>query len=237
MNAPTWPGVLCGLEAEAVIARQFLGGVSVSGGRPARAEAGAQELLAQGVSGLVSFGIAGGLDPSLKTGDLVIADQIILPGGDRLKSDPDWVTSLRKALPRAHAGAIAGADKIIARVDDKADLFRSTQALSVDMESHIAARAASAAGKPFIALRVIADPADFALPDMTAYGLDEQGRPLIWPILWRLALAPWTLPALIHTGSVTNFALNELLRSGGVGLLSLGSFGSVNIGHGLLDMA
>jgi hopanoid-associated phosphorylase len=237
MTAPIWPGVLCGLEAEAVIARQFLSGVSVSGGQPARAEAGAKTLLAQGVSGLVSFGIAGGLNPGLKTGDLVIADQIVLPGGDRLDAAADWVASLRKALPRAHVGAIAGADKIIARVEDKAELFQTTGALAVDMESHIAARAAKAANKPVIALRVIADPADFALPDMTAYGLDEDGRPMVWPILWRLALAPWMLPALIHTGSVTNLALSELLRGGGVGLLSLGGFGGVNIGHGLLDMA
>jgi hopanoid-associated phosphorylase len=237
MQAPIWPGVLCGLEAEAVIARQFLGHIAISGGRPAKAAIGAQALLAQGVSGLVSFGIAGGLDPALKTGDLVIADQINVPGGERLKSDADWVASLRKALPRAHVGTIAGADKIIARVDDKADLFQSTGALAVDMESHIAARAARAADKPFIALRVIADPADFALPDMTAYGLDENGRPMIWPILWRLAFAPWTLPALIHTGSVTNLALSELLRCGGVGLLSLGGFGGMNVSHGLLDMA
>jgi len=237
MTAPIWPGVLCGLEAEAVIARQFLSRVSVSGGRPEKAAAGAKTLLAQDVSGLVSFGIAGGLNPGLKTGDLIIADQVILPGGDSIKSDSDWVASLAKALPRAHLGAIAGADHIIARVDDKARLNQATGALAVDMESHVAARTALQANKPFIALRVIADPADFALPEMTAYGLDENGQPLIWPILWRLALAPWTLPALIHTGSVTNFALSELLRSGGVGLLSLGGFSSVNLGHGLLDMA
>ncbi len=237
MTAPNWPGVLCGLEAEAVIARQFLSGVFVSGGRPAKAAAGAKALLAQGVSGLVSFGIAGGLNPGLKTGDLVIADQISLPGGECLKPDAGWVASLHTALPRAHIGAIAGANQIIGRVEEKAGLYQTTGALAVDMESHVAARAAADASKPFIALRVIADPADFALPAMTAYGLDENGRPMIWPILRRLALAPWALPALIHTGSVTNLALSELLRSGGVGLLSLGSFGRVNIGHGLLDMA
>src|SRR5918996_2367704 len=68
-------GVVTALQAEADCLRQFSDGsaplIYVSGGSVLRARAGAEELRAKGVVGLVSFGLAAGLAPVLRPGDVV----------------------------------------------------------------------------------------------------------------------------------------------------------------------
>jgi hopanoid-associated phosphorylase len=196
----------------------------------------AWELLARGASGLVSFGIAGGLDPALRSGDLVIGSTVI-SGGTRYDADAAYLENLSTALPRAYLGAVLGSDKILLNSAQKAEAFAATGALAVDMESQAVAEIAKAANKPFAVLRAIADPADFSLPPMVAQGLDPNGRPRLAPILMGLALNPWHLPGLIATGQASSQGLGALLRCGGVGLLSLGSFARVDVGHSLLHMA
>ena len=223
-----WPGLVCGLESEARIARQFLSRVAVSGGRPEQARRMAQRLLDQGANGLISFGIAGGLDPALKTGDLVIGSEIA--GSDQtIAADADWLAILSQQLPMAKVGPVLGHDEIIFEPADKVRAFNKYAALAVDMESHAVAQVALTNGKPFAVLRAIADDASIRLPPMVGHGLDAQGRPQLAAILMRLALAPWELPALMRAGQATNGALRTLLGRSGFGLISLGSFGRMDI--------
>ncbi len=231
----SWPGVVCGLEAEAVIARQFLSHVAVSAGRADRARIIARQLLEQGADGLVSFGIAGGLDRALKCGDLVIG-QAVSANGQLIAADAHWVASLARQLPDAHCGTVLGCERIIFDPAGKADAYAQSGALAVDMESHAVAEVAAAYGRPFVVLRAIADTAEVRLPELVAHGLDDQGRPQILPILGRLLLAPWELPALISAGNTSAMAMRTLLCRSGAGLISLGRLGSMNLGHGLLDM-
>ena len=217
----SWPGILCGFEAEAIIARQFMPLVALSGGRSEMARQRAQALLDQGASGLVSFGIAGGLDPDLKAGDLVIASHVTSASGT-YAADAGWLAALTAALPGARCGHVLGSDEILHHSSQKAGAFRATGALAVDMESHIVADVAQAAGRPYAVIRAIADKADFDLPMMVAQGLTADGKPNLGPILVGLARAPWQLPALMATGKASERALQSLLCRGGVALLGLG---------------
>ena len=74
-------GIVCGLKSEAnavrasmkaagVVASKVL--IGVSGANADRAEEIAQGLLDQGAKAIVSAGLCGGLDPALKSGDLVL---------------------------------------------------------------------------------------------------------------------------------------------------------------------
>ena len=65
-----------------------------------RAEALAEELIRQGAQVLISFGIAGGLDPALTAGSFVLADEIALPCGERVATDVAWRRSLLLRLTR-----------------------------------------------------------------------------------------------------------------------------------------
>lgn len=237
MRAPAsrWPAVVTGLEAEAAIARLVLPRVAVSGGRPSRATALAQALVRDGARGLVSFGIAGGLDPDHGPGTLIIADRVF-EGGVAFDADAAMIRALTVALPEARVGAVEGVDRIVRLPAEKADLFAGHGALAADMESHAVARVAREAGVPFAVLRAIADPATQTLPSAVEVGLDDAGRPQLMPVLARLAREPWTLPGLVAAGQSTRIALDALFRRGGGALLGLGVLGRVDLGHGLLDV-
>src|ERR1700712_5281564 len=68
--------LIVGMTSEARIARRSGLPVGVGGGTPAGAREAAQNLLRQGVTSLVSFGLAGGLDPALRPGDIMTADAV-----------------------------------------------------------------------------------------------------------------------------------------------------------------
>lgn len=95
-------GILCGIEAEAralgIWADDPRVVVAISGGRPERAAAETERLAGRGVRMLLSWGIAGGLDPALVTGTLVVPDGVIVAGGPPAAFDPDLVAACRGAL-------------------------------------------------------------------------------------------------------------------------------------------
>jgi adenosylhomocysteine nucleosidase len=217
-------GVLTGLRAEARCLEGLDLKLACSGARPERARAEAVRLLAEGASGLVSFGLAAGLDPELRPGDLVLADAVILGDGRRLSTDAAWRSRLLAALAEAdiatHVGPATGTDRLLATSEQKRALREATGALAADMESHAVADAASAATKPFIVVRAISDPADQALPDAAIRLLGPEGeiRPTA---LIGVITRPWELIRLLGLGLQTRRALGTLrkaVRSAGSGL-------------------
>ncbi len=135
---------------------------------------------------VLSFGIAGGLDPALKPGDVVVAAGIVADGG-RYAADPDLAARLRDRLLGAALSVtqadLAGVDAAILAVGDKAALRAATQAAAVDMESHVAAAYAARHRLPFAAIRVVCDPAGRALPAFAAQALKPDGEPDILAVL------------------------------------------------------
>ncbi len=113
---------------------------------------------------------------------------------------------------RVTSGVLYGSDAIIDSVAAKSELFASSAAVAVDMESHGAARAAAEAGVPFIAVRAIADPADRALPLAALGAVAPDGSTRVLKTLWEAAKAPGQFPALMQLGSDSNKALARLRR-------------------------
>jgi hopanoid-associated phosphorylase len=209
-------GVVTGLRAEA----RCLGGLDVavacSGAQPARARAEAARLIAEGAVGLVSFGLAGGLSPAVAPGDLILADAVVLPHGERIATDLAWrsrLSALIEVAGRApHQAAVAGSDRLLATVAVKRALFAATGALAVDMESHAVAEVAHAAGRPFLVLRAIADPADQALPRTATVALGPGGEVRLLAVARALLERPAELPALLRLGRQSRRALAALRR-------------------------
>lgn len=167
------------------------------------------------VRGIISFGIAGGLDPSLRPGDLVVASEI-------MASDGRWATARafseslveRTTIGRRRivGGAIVGAEEIILDPRDKVQLHQETGATAVDMESHIAAAYAAAVGLPFAALRVINDPAQRSLPALALNALKPNGDICPRKVLRGLAREPSVIPSLMRTAHDFNRAIATLRR-------------------------
>jgi len=68
--------------------------VILSGIGPERAAAAAERAIADGAPGLISFGIAGGLDAAVRAGDVVLADAVVTTCGRRYETDANWLTVL-----------------------------------------------------------------------------------------------------------------------------------------------
>lgn len=165
------------------------------------------------IRGVISFGVAGALDPSLKSGDVVVATEVM--AGDArwlagLALNEELITSLALGRRRVVRGGLAGVEEIVAAQARKAALWIQTGASAVDMESHIAAAYADEAGLPFAALRVISDPAHRALPALARSAIKPNGEIDVRKVLRGVVREPRTLRALVSTGIDFNRALKSL---------------------------
>jgi adenosylhomocysteine nucleosidase len=185
-------GAVVGLATEARIARRAGWRVAIGGGTAAGAEAAASALVEQGCTGLISFGLAGGLDPALRPGSLVVPSAVIA-GDARYMTD----AALSHALGGQTPHIVAGTDAIVASVSAKRALREQTGAAAVDLESGVVARIAATHRIPFAVLRAICDPADRALPPAALIALDPGGEVSAWRVLASLAAHPTQLPALL----------------------------------------
>ena len=147
--------------------------VKISGMGRDRATRAAHELVDAGAEGLLSWGTAGALDPALTEGAVLLATEVISlderSGREaHFSTAPLWRKRLGNVLA-ARGGTIEGtlltAAALVATAEAKAQLFRRTGAMAVDMESAAVAEVAAAAALPFMVIRVIVDTARDTLPD------------------------------------------------------------------------
>jgi hopanoid-associated phosphorylase len=173
-----------------------------------------------GAHGVISFGIAGGLEPSLKAGDCVVAREVVY-GTERFLPDAQWTARMIARLPHATLARVVGADAVVAGRSAKAELYRATGALIADMESHIAAKLAAAHRIPFAVLRVVCDTAGEELPEAASVALGSDGRVKLGAVLGSVLKRPRQIPALLRTARDSKTAFAALLRcrdSLGIGL-------------------
>lgn len=184
-------GFVTGLTAEARLTRR-LGMAEAGGGTPQGAEAAAERLVGRGATALVSFGLAGGLDPGLIPGAVVVPAEV-MEGGRGHRTDYALCARFGGQAPvRA-----LSADAILATPEAKAAARAATFAVIVDLESGAVARVAARHGLPFAAVRAVCDPAGFALPPLALEALDEGGRIGAWRVLRSVLRRPGQIPALI----------------------------------------
>jgi adenosylhomocysteine nucleosidase len=153
---------------------------------------------------ILSVGFAGGLEPSLRVGDIVLGEPVLEP----TVSGHWWpaaglATQAAIAARRAHVVLHAGPVLSVSRVETtpaaKAALAFGSPAVAIDMESARVARAAAELAVPFLAVRVISDAAGDRLPDEPWRLLTPDDAPLRHAIRYVLR-RPRSLPTLIRTG-------------------------------------
>ncbi|MGA1617381.1 MAG: hypothetical protein ACO37F_02575 [Pirellulales bacterium] len=119
---------------------------------------------------IVTAGFAGGLDPGLTRGQLVLPSQL-LDGSDRqrppLPIDRELAEPLWDASSPGNTTLLT-VTRVITDVATKKALHHSTGAGLVDMESYAVGAVAAAANVGVLACRVISDTADEALPEEVA---------------------------------------------------------------------
>jgi hopanoid-associated phosphorylase len=168
----------------------------------------------EGVLGVVSFGVAGGLCPDLAPGTCVIGSTIVSGTGrmNRVSTHDDWSKNLLQAMPGAVRGTLYGSREPVTHPPAKAALYKTTGAIAVDMESHVVGGVAAAHGLPMAAIRVIADPAPRALPTSVMAAMRLNGTVDIAALVWSMLKRPRDLPTLLRLALDAHAARATLLR-------------------------
>ncbi|MGE5476883.1 MAG: hypothetical protein ACM3Q1_09530 [Bacteroidales bacterium] len=196
-------GIVTGMRAEAALLRRCPL-VACAGSEP---ETAARALLAAGATRLLSFGLAGGLDPALPPGTLVLASEIVTPD-HRFVTDAAWA----ERFPCLLRAPLLGAGRPLCDRAAKAHAFALTGAVAVDMESGAVARVAAAAGVPMLAVRAVADPARQAVPPAALRCVDNQGRIRLRASLALLLRHPLAMPVLALQAQAGMAALRAFIR-------------------------
>jgi adenosylhomocysteine nucleosidase len=188
---PNSIALLVGFAAEARVARLSGWRVAIGGGTTAGAARMARRLIDAGATGIVSFGLAGGLDPALPAGALIVAKAVAV-NGTIWPTDP----RLNARLGGTTGHLCLGLDRVVASADEKRHLSRETGASLVDMESGAIATVAAEAGVPFAVLRAVCDRADRTLPPAALVALDTAGRLAVARLAMSVLSSPVQLVAL-----------------------------------------
>ena len=146
------------------------------------------------IAAILVCGVAGGLDPMLAVGDVILDD----PTG--LVAD---------SIPHRR-GSIHSATRIVSSPAEKAELFSQTGALAVDMEQEAVRNFTTGLGIPVVGIRAISDTADQTLDPVIARFVDDWGFPKPGSIAMHLIRRPSLIPYLRRLNKNTKIALVEL---------------------------
>ncbi len=209
-------GIVVGFAAEARVAGALGGAIAIGGGDAAGAASAAEGLARSGVTALLSFGLAGGLAPSLPAGALVVPAHVVDENGARWAADPALAARFGPV-----AGVLLAAAYVLPTRAGKRAAWDRTGALAADLESGAVARAAQANGLPFAVLRAVCDPAGRDLPPAALCALSPDGRIRAGALAASLARRPGQIGALIALGREAALARRALLvRVAAIGSLA-----------------
>ncbi len=180
-------GIVTGLTAEARLAAR-LGTTRAGGGTPEGARQAAEDLIAHGATALVSFGLAGGLNPTLRPGALIIPAAV-----GAVATDPVLTRALGGPIGTLHPGT-----QIATTAAEKARLNAITLADAIDLESGEVSAVSVAHGVKVAVLRAICDPADSTLPPAAIIALDARGTIALARVAASVLRHPGQLPALLR---------------------------------------
>ena len=172
-----------------------------SGSGMIHALAATRYLISRGVSSVMVLGLAGGLQPLLKPGSMILVDSVLEENGRH--TNPSWKTDLlsvryaeavlmNRGLSCLRGAVVTSPEPVMSAVKKK-DLFAKTQALAVDMESAAVARAAAEAGLPLFIFRTVSDGASTSIPGDISDCFHENGTFDLSGLLRRIVQNPFLL--------------------------------------------
>lgn len=203
-------GIVCGLESEAVLARRIPNSTVVcAAAQPAKARRYVQELVDKGATRLMSFGIAGALEPGLPIGSMIIGTYVQSVAG-KWMCDSNWINDLIRKLPRAHSGGVWGSEFLVPTAKDKRALYEKSRCLIVDMESQCMAEIAATFKLPIAVIRTVCDSSSMDVPPLVMDAIADDGSINIAKALGSIIRNPTQIPALVHVSKGTGEALKVL---------------------------
>jgi adenosylhomocysteine nucleosidase len=193
----------------------------ISGMGPAAATEAAGLLLAAGARSLLSFGLAGALDPALQVGTVLLPDSVTDGSGATQTTFGPWRDQLAarcESLSLAR-GTLLSVPEVLPTATAKSRQRSRSGACAVDMESFAIGRVAAQAGVNFAVARVVVDTAADTLPRSVLRATGPRGEVRYGRLAVSLIRAPWEIPALLRLARRYATAMRSLrqLAQRGVG--------------------
>ena len=194
--------------------------LAISGMGPEAAARAARALLAAGARTLLSFGLAGALDPRLTAGTVLVAETVMDGAGAVHETCAPWRERLaRVAAARGVAGgALLSLAQPLLSAGEKAQARARTGACAVDMESFAIGSVAARQGVAFAVARVVIDTAADAVPRSVTAATGPRGEVNYARLLLGLLGAPQDLPALLRLARRYRAAMQSLRFLGRQGM-------------------
>lgn len=148
------------------------------------------------------IGFAGGTNPRLRPGSLLIPAEVI---------DAATGQRHRPTLPcDAAEGVLWTADRMVSGLDEKADLFERRGVDAVDMETAELAAVCEQRGVAWLAIRAISDAAEQTLPAFVARLNRADGRADVWAAARCVLTDPRRVGALLRLARQSGAAARAL---------------------------
>ena len=145
---------------------------------------------------LLHVGIAGGLQPDARPGDVFLCEQVHHDGETlTCPLEPEIQARLQSKVHLRIGSTVSVAEPVATPEAKRALAAAHPGANVVEMETYWAVQTAQDLGLPILCLRVVCDPLEQRLPDLSA-GLDPVGRPRPLALARHLLTRPRTLTAL-----------------------------------------
>jgi adenosylhomocysteine nucleosidase len=196
----------------------------ISGMGPQRATRAAQALVAAGAESLLSFGLAGALEPDLRAGDVLLPRDVRDETGQVHTTYGPWRERLA-ARARARAdhqvrvgGVLLSVVQPLTGPMSKSQAWSQTGANGVDMESFAIASVAVERGVTFAVLRVVIDTAVDTVPASLTQATDAYGEASYARLAAGLLRSPADWAALLRLARRYRIAMHSLRSSGQRGL-------------------
>jgi len=197
----------------------------ISGMGSAAATQAARTLVAAGARALLSFGLAGALDPALAAGAVLLPAAVTDGAGTVHAAYDPWRERLA-ALQLAHGntqaliveGALLSVAEPLTTAQGKSQARARTGAVAVDMESFAIAQVAADQGVKFAVARVVVDTAADSLPGVVLQATDVRGEVDYRRLASGLLRRPPELLALLRLAQRYRVAMRSLRALAAAGL-------------------
>ena len=156
----------------------------------------------------ISSGLAGGLRPELKTGEIVVAREVLLVnGGQKFTSRPLLVDLAEETGAKPVRTFLTNAQVVC---EAKSKRSMAVFGDVVEMESFHVLKSARDVQVPAVSVRAISDTVDENLPFDFGRAIRPDGRISYGPLLLQVAVHPRRLPAMISFGKKSEKAAHNL---------------------------
>ena len=188
----------------------------VSGIGPTAAGRAAKELCSKGCSGLISFGYAGALNSSYRSGVLAIGHSVS-NGYNTLEIYSDWLTDFinivknDNTLPM-HMTAFLSLPAPLNNKLQKVSHAENGSWDAVEMESYAIAEVANKHRIPLLVIRAILDELNTMIPEGAANTIDAKGQQKVLATFYELVKKPSDLRKYLELAAAKSKADKTLSR-------------------------